>query len=45
MILLSKEQVLDYVTEMGFKLVKIVDEHVTDVGGGKRNVFTILIQK
>lgn len=45
MVLLSKEQVQDFVSEVGFKIIKIVDEHITDVGSGERNVYTILIKK
>lgn len=45
MVLLSKKQIQDYVSEVGFTIIKIVDEHITDVGSGKRNVYTILIKK
>ena len=45
MVLLSKEQIQDYVSKVGFTIIKIVDEHITDVGGGKRNVYTILLKK
>lgn len=45
MVLLSKSQICDYTTQIGFKILKEVDEHITDVGGGKRNVYTILLQK
>ena len=45
MVLLSKDQVQDFVSEVGFKIIKIVNEHITDVGSGKRNVYTILIKK
>ena len=45
MVLYSKQQVLDLVKKIGFKDVMIVDEHVTDVGGGCRNVFTITVKK
>lgn len=45
MVLLSKEQIQDYVSEVGFTIIKIVDEHITDVGSGERNVYTILIKK
>ena len=31
---------------VGFKSIREIDEHVTEVGGdGKRNVWTILLQK
>ena len=45
MVLLSKKQILMYISNIGFKLVKEIDEHITDVGSGERNVYTILIQK
>lgn len=45
MILLNKKQLLTYVSNTGFRFIKEIDEHVTDVGDGKRNVYTILIQK
>lgn len=31
-------------SEVGFTIIKIVDEHITDVGSGERNVYTILIK-
>ena len=45
MVLLNKEQILNYIHNIGFNLIKVVDEHITDVGGGNRYVYTILIQK
>lgn len=45
MILLSKEKIEKIIKDIGFKIVKIVDEHITDVGIGKRNVYTLLLQK
>lgn len=45
MVLLSKEQILNFIFKIGFKLIREVDNHITDVGSGKRNVYTILIQK
>lgn len=45
MVLLSKEQILSFILKIGFKLIREVDNHITDVGSGKRNVYTVLIQK
>lgn len=45
MVLYTKEQIIDLVNKIGFKNIEIVDEHVTDVGGGSRNVFTFKAQK
>ena len=45
MVLLSKKQIEKILFENGLKIKKIVDEHITDVGGGKRNVYTLLLQK
>lgn len=45
MILLSKKEIMDFVRKIGFKDVKEIEEHVTDVGSGKRNVYTILLKK
>ena len=45
MILLSKEQINKYVKRNGFNIIKVVDEHKTDVGGGFRNVYTLLLEK
>lgn len=46
MILLSKDKIRECVEKNGLKIVKILDEHITDVGnGGKRNVYSILLQK
>lgn len=45
MVLLDKKQILKYISNIGFKLIKEVDEHITDVGSGERNVYTIIIQK
>ena len=45
MVLLDKKQIINYAKEIGFKNIKEIDEHITDVGGGRRNVYTILIQK
>ena len=45
MVLFSKEQINKILSDIGFKLIKIVDEHITDVGSGKRYVYSVLIQK
>lgn len=45
MVLLSKEQINKYLEQAGFKINKKIDEHITNVGSGQRNVYTILIQK
>ena len=45
MVLLSKKEINKIISNIGFKLVKIVDEHITDVGSGNRYVYTIFIQK
>lgn len=45
MVLLSKKQLKSYVYDIGFKIIKIIDEHITDVESGKRNVYTLLLQK
>ncbi len=45
MVLLSKSKVKEYVKQIGFKNIRVVDEHITDVGGGKRNVYTLSFKK
>ena len=45
MVLLSKSKVREYVKQIGFKNIRVVDEHITDVGGGKRNVYTLSFKK
>ena len=45
MVLFSKEKINKILSDIGFKLIKIVDEHITDVGSGERYVYSILIQK
>ena len=45
MILLSKENVQKLIRENHFQIVKIIDEHITDVGTGKRNVYSLLLKK
>lgn len=46
MILMSKNQIDDLFIKQGFKKIKNIDEHITDVGaGGKRNVYSVLFEK
>lgn len=45
MVLLSKEEINRIVENSGFFIDKKVDEHITDVGTGKRNVYTIRLRK
>ena len=45
MILLSKKEIDNLFVKYGFKILKNIDEHITDVGSGKRNVYTILLKK
>ena len=45
MVLLSKEEINEIVKEIGFYIDSFVEEHVTDVGTGKRNVYTIRLKK
>lgn len=45
MVLFSKEQIKKILKENNLKIVKVIDEHITDVGGGKRNVYTLLLEK
>ena len=45
MVLMSKKQIENLINDIGFKIIKVVDEHITDVGIGKRNVYTLLLQK
>lgn len=45
MMLFDKSKINEFVLNAGFELVKIIDEHITDVGSGKRNVYTILLKK
>lgn len=45
MVLLSKKEIDDLFVKYGFKILKNIDEHITDVGSGKRNVYTILLEK
>ena len=45
MVLLSKSQINQIILENNLKIINVIDEHVTDVGGGKRNVYTLLLKK
>lgn len=45
MVLLSKQEIQKTIEENGFYIEKIVEEHITDVGIGKRNVYTIRLRK
>lgn len=45
MVLFSKEQIKEILKENNLSIVKVIDEHITDVGGGKRNVYTLLLEK
>jgi ubiquinone/menaquinone biosynthesis C-methylase UbiE len=45
MVLLSKEQVDKIFIDNNLIKLKVIEEHVTNVGSGKRNVYSILLQK
>lgn len=45
MVLLSKDEINKICEENGFYIDKYVDEHIVDVGIGKRNVYTIRLRK
>lgn len=45
MILLSKKEIVELMEKNNLKLLKEVEEHITDVGSGCRYVYTILLQK
>lgn len=46
MVLLSKDKIEKVIINNGFKIIKIIDEHITYVGnGGKRNVYSLLLEK
>lgn len=45
MVLLSKRQINQFIKNSGFKIVKKVDEHITNVGSGERYVYTLLLKK
>ena len=46
MVLLSKRKIKEYIKNNNFIIIKTINEHITDVGnGGKRNVYSILLQK
>ena len=45
MVLLSKDEINKIIENIGFYIDKKVDEHITNVGIGKRNVYTIRLRK
>lgn len=45
MVLLSKDDINKIIIDNGFYIEKNVDEHITDVGIGKRYVYTIRLRK
>lgn len=45
MVLLSKDEINKIIENIGFYIDKKIDEHITDVGIGKRNVYTIRLRK
>ena len=45
MVLLSKSQISKILKQNKLKELQVIDEHITDVGGGKRNVYTLLLEK
>lgn len=45
MLLHSKEEINEYIKKAGFKFIDIIDEHVTDVGGGNRYVYSVVLKK
>ena len=45
MYLYSKKDIEKIVKRIGFKKFKKIDEHITDVGSGMRNVFTFIAEK
>ena len=45
MVLLSKNEIAKILESIGFYIEKKIDEHITDVGIGKRNVYTIRVRK
>lgn len=45
MVLLSKEKINKIFNEIGFYIDEFIDEHITDVGTGKRNVYTVRLKK
>ena len=45
MVLLSKEKILNFIKTAGFKNIINVDEHITNVQTGKRNVYTVCFEK
>lgn len=45
MILMSKNKIDELFIKHGFESIKKIDEHVTNVGSGERNVYSILLKK
>ena len=45
MVLLPKNQINRIIYDHHLKIEKTLDEHITDVGIGKRNVYTVLLRK
>ncbi|MDD4298831.1 MAG: methyltransferase domain-containing protein [Bacilli bacterium] len=45
MVLLSKTMLKEILVENNLKIIKILDEHITNVGSGERNVYSLLVQK
>lgn len=45
MCLYSKNEINNLIKKIGFNRIKKIDEHVTDVGSGKRNVYTFIAKK
>lgn len=45
MVLMSKQDINQIIEKNGLYIDKLVDEHITNVGIGKRNVYTIRIKK
>ena len=45
MYLYSKEEIEKIIKTIGFKTTKKIDEHITNVGSGERNVITFIAEK
>ena len=45
MILYSKEEINNILSEVGFKNISVIDEHITDVGSGNRYVYSLVLKK
>lgn len=45
MILYSKEEINKILKEIGFKSLKVIDEHITNVGSGNRYVYSVVLKK